>query len=71
MLTSSGNEAQIRDAFRVFDKDDKGFLTVKKMTNMNYEDNDIANIKMRMRFPYIALSQDTKNMKVEVTFKTI
>ena len=51
--------------------DDKGFLTVKKMTKMNYEDNDIANIKMRMRFPYIALSQDTKNMKVEVTFKTI
>ena len=41
------------------------------MTKMNYEDNDIANIKMRMRFPYIALSQDTKNMKVEVTFKTI
>ena len=34
VLTSSGNEAQIRDAFRVFDKDDKGYLTVRKMRNM-------------------------------------
>ena len=54
MLTSSGNEAQIRDAFRVFDKDDKGFLTVRK--NDEYEDNDIANTinsKMSMRFPSI------------------
>ena len=30
VLTSAGNEAQIRDAFRVFDKDDKGFLTVSQ-----------------------------------------
>ena len=54
MLTSSGNEAQIRDAFRVFDKDDKGFLTVRK--NEEYEENDNANTiisKMSMRFPSI------------------
>ena len=44
VLTSAGNEAQIRDAFRVFDKDDKGFLTVSQDDKNRINTNKFAKL---------------------------